>query len=75
MMRIAMQNRWLNGFGIGNSLGEDMEICGLLYVDDTVIFCDASLEQICYTRMILLTFEATYELTCKLEKEQLIPYQ
>lgn len=68
MLRIAMQNRWLNGFGTGNRLGKDMKICDLLYVDDTAIFCDAAFEQICYTRMILFTFEATFKLMCILEK-------
>lgn len=39
MMRIAVQNRWLNGF----KLGEDMEIYHF-YVD-IVIFCDAELNK------------------------------
>lgn len=55
MMRTAVQNRWLNVFGIGNRLVEDMEICHKLYVvDDTVTFCDAAFEQILHIRMILL---------------------
>jgi len=40
MMRIALQNRWIKGFEIGNSRGEIMEVCHLQYADDTVIFCE-----------------------------------
>lgn len=34
MVRIALQNNWLNRFKIG---GGDLEICHLLYVDDAII--------------------------------------
>lgn len=46
MMRVAIQNSWLQGFKIGSSSGVDMQICHLLYADDTVIFCEAKEEQI-----------------------------
>ena len=37
MMRIAIPNRWLKGFKIGNREREELEICHLLYADDTMI--------------------------------------
>ncbi|WMV48293.1 hypothetical protein MTR67_041678 [Solanum verrucosum] len=33
------------GFKVGNQAGEDVQICHLLYVDDTLIFCEAKEEQ------------------------------
>lgn len=37
MMRIANHNRLLKGFRVGNTTGEVLEICLLLYADGTVI--------------------------------------
>lgn len=49
MMSIGISNRWIKGFNVSNKTGVDMEICHLLYVDDTVIFCEAAIaEQIFY---------------------------
>lgn len=38
LMRIALHKRWVRGFQI-NGNGETMEMCHLLYADDTMIFC------------------------------------
>ena len=55
MMRVATQNSLLQGFKVGNLSGVDMQICHLLYADDTVIFCEAKEEQIRIVRMILVS--------------------
>lgn len=73
MMRIAISNRWIKGFKVSNKTGADMEICHLLYADDTMIFCEAASEQICYIRMILLVFEATSGLSVNWRKSSLFP--
>ncbi|WMV31779.1 hypothetical protein MTR67_025164 [Solanum verrucosum] len=46
MMRIATQNRWIKGFQVGDRVGEEKEVCHLLYADDTIIFCEPTAEQI-----------------------------
>lgn len=53
MMRIANHNRLLKGFRVRNTTGEVLDICHLLYVDGTIIFCDVTLEKISYLRMII----------------------
>ncbi|XP_049344987.1 uncharacterized protein LOC125809377 [Solanum verrucosum] len=40
-MKVAIQNHWIRGFTIGNLSVEEMQICHLLYADDTIIFCEA----------------------------------
>lgn len=57
MMRISSHNNWIRGFKVGNRANEVMEITHLQYADDTVVFCEANHEQICYLRVILV-FEA-----------------
>ena len=57
-LRVATQNSLLQGFKVRNLSGVDMQICHLLYADDTVIFCEAKEEQIRIVRMILVVFEA-----------------
>ncbi|KAH0670732.1 hypothetical protein KY290_026130 [Solanum tuberosum] len=58
MIRVANQNDWIKGFNIGNQSGVNLQICHLLYADDTLIFCDAKAEQVSYIRVVLVIFEA-----------------
>ncbi|XP_049352129.1 uncharacterized protein LOC125816557 [Solanum verrucosum] len=62
MLRIATQNRWIRGFEVSSRAGVSMEICKLLYADDTVIFCEAKEDQIRYIRVILVILEAVSSL-------------
>lgn len=72
-MRIAIRNGWLKGFKLNDREDENLEICQLLYADDTVIFCEPSVEQISCSRVILLTFEAVSSLSLKGRKNSLFP--
>lgn len=58
MMRIAAQKTWIRGSKVGDSVGREMEVGYLLYVDDTIIFCKPVAELISYIRVILVLFEA-----------------
>lgn len=62
MIRIALQNRWIKEFEIGDSIEEIMEVCQLQYADETVVFCEPKVEQIGYIRMILTILEASSRL-------------
>lgn len=48
---------WIKGFKVPNRMGKEMEVYQLLYVDDTVVFCEAKAEQISFIRVILVVFE------------------
>ncbi|KAH0634712.1 hypothetical protein KY290_035831 [Solanum tuberosum] len=39
-------------------MGEGKEICHLLYADDTIIFCEPTVDQIRFIRLILILFES-----------------
>ncbi|KAH0751395.1 hypothetical protein KY285_004543 [Solanum tuberosum] len=71
MIRVASQKKWLKGFKVGNQAGEDLQICQLLYADDTVIFCDAKAEQVCFIRIILVIFEAVSGLSVNWRKSSM----
>lgn len=58
LMRVASQDNWIRGFSTRNRANETMELAHLLYADETVVFCEAKQEQICYLRVSLVIFEA-----------------
>ena len=45
----------------------------LLFVDDTILFCDANDEQILYVRMLLLCFQAVTGLKVNALKSEMVP--
>lgn len=71
MMRVATRNNLLKGFKMGSQAGEEMQICQLLCADDTVIFCDAKAEQVCFIRVILVIFEAVSGLSVNWRKSSM----
>lgn len=73
MMRIAAQNRWIRGFQVGDRVGEEKEVCHMLYADDTIIFCEPTAEQISYIGVILVLFEAVSGLKVNWGKSSLFP--
>lgn len=44
-----------------------------LYTDDTVIFCEAEQEKLCYIRVILVVIEACSRLKVNLRKSNVFP--
>ena len=48
-------------------------ISHLLFVDDTLVFCEASQDQMAYLSWLLMRFEACSGLRINLEKSELIP--
>ena len=48
----------MSSFGVGRLAGRSLAVSRLLFADDTLIFCDADLEQVLFLRMILIWFEA-----------------
>lgn len=72
MVIIAIQNRWLRGFKIGDR-SKIKEICHLLYADDIVIFCEPKYDQIRYIRMLLSIFETLSGLRVNWGENSLFP--
>ena len=50
-----------------------MKLTHLLYADDTVVFCEAEQEQVCYLRVILVVFEACSGLKVNWRKSSIFP--
>ena len=50
-----------------------MHISHLLFVDDIILFCDASKEQLLYIRMVLIVFEAITSLKVNVGKSEIVP--
>ena len=45
----------------------------LLFVDDTILFCDADVEQILHIRLLLLCFKAVIGLKVNVHKSEMVP--
>ena len=63
----------MSGLSVGNLEGRSMAVSHLLFVDDTLIFCEADLDQILIFHMILIWFEAVSDLKINLGKSELVP--
>ncbi|RVW65708.1 hypothetical protein CK203_050201 [Vitis vinifera] len=53
--------------------GERAQVSHLLFIDDTLVFCGASQDQVTYLSWILMWFEAISGLRINLDKNELIP--
>ena len=56
MMKIVEGAGLLRGFKADGRRGGGICVSHLLFVDDTILFCDANEEQILHVRMLLLCF-------------------
>lgn len=64
---------WIQDFRVGINSGNTISISHLLYVDDTLIFCDADKTQILYLNFTLLLFEALSGLHINMRKRGIYP--
>ena len=72
MLDKAVLEGCMFGFSVGNSEGRSMAVSHLLFVDDTLIFCEPDLDQILILCMILIWFEAMLGLKINLGKSELV---
>ena len=69
----AASGGFLSGFNLIGRTGEEVQVTHLLFVDDTLVFCKDSREQLVYLNWILMWFEALYGLKINLSKSALLP--
>ena len=58
MLDKAILEGRLSGFNAGASASRSLMVSHLLFADDTLIFCDANIDQMLILRMVLIWFEA-----------------
>nr|CAN82017.1 hypothetical protein VITISV_003416 [Vitis vinifera] len=73
MLRRAISGGYLSGWRVSGRRGEGLQISHLLFVDDTLVFCEESLDQMIYLSWLLMWFEACSGLRINLEKSEMIP--
>ena len=47
----------------------------MLFADDTILFCDAEVEQILHVRLLLLGFQAVTDLKVNVAKSEIVPIE
>ena len=63
----------ISGFTVGSRSNTPLMVTHLLFADDTLIFCNASVGQVEYLQEILASFEAVSRLHINLAKSKLVP--
>ena len=64
---------FLSGFQASPNTSGGLHISHLLFADDTILFCDASEEQLLHIRMVLIFFEAITGLKVNVGKSEIVP--
>ena len=75
MMKRAEGAGLLRGFRVAGRQGGGVGVSHLLFVDDTILFCDANEEQIIHVRMLLLCFQAMTGLKVNALKSEMVPIE
>jgi hypothetical protein len=72
MVNATVEQGLLSGSLWEKRVFSDLVVSHSLFVDDTLIFCEAYPEQLCYLCLILLCFEAVLGLKVNLGKSELV---
>ena len=63
----------IRGFKVRGVGGDELCISHLLFADDTILFCDTSIEQFLHIRMLLTCFTAVIGLKINVSKSEMVP--
>ncbi|RVW26068.1 LINE-1 retrotransposable element ORF2 protein [Vitis vinifera] len=73
LIRRAVEGGYLSGCNIRGGSRTSLNISHLFFADDTIVFCEASKEQVSHLSWILFWFEAASGLRINLAKSEIIP--
>ena len=71
-LKRAVDGGFMLGCKVKGRNGEGVQISHLLFADDTLVFCQASQDQLTYLSWLLMWFEAVSGLRINLEKSKII---
>ena len=63
----------LSGFRVDGGRGRGECVSHLLFTNDTILFCDAEVEQVLHVRLLLLCFQAVTGLKVNVVKSEMVP--
>uniref|UniRef100_A0A2N9J2H5 Reverse transcriptase domain-containing protein n=1 Tax=Fagus sylvatica TaxID=28930 RepID=A0A2N9J2H5_FAGSY len=72
MLKTVESKGLIHGFSVGGNTSDGLCISHLLYADDTILFCDAKMDQLLYIRMVLTCFEAITGLRVNMAKSEMV---
>ena len=68
----VVEGGFLSGCSFGGRWRGELIISHLLYLDDTILFCEAKQDQLAYLSWLLMWFEAVSRLKINLSKSKII---
>ena len=71
LLKKTEEGGFLSGFQASPNAGEGLHISHLLFANDTILFCDASMEQLLHICMVLIFFEAITGLKVNIRKSKI----
>ena len=73
IMKKTEEGGFIQGFHVGPINSTGIRVSHLLFADDTILFCDASREQIMSIRLALTCFQAFTSLKVNVWKSEIVP--
>ena len=73
LLKRMEEGGFLRGFQANCHSQRGLHISHLLFADDTILFCDASREQLLYIQMVMIFFETIRELKVNIGKSEIVP--
>ena len=72
LFRIVRGERYLSGCRINGISGNGVLVSHLLFADNTLVFCEASQDQMAYLSCLLMWFEVISSLRINLDKSEIL---
>ena len=72
IMKKTQEGGFIQGFHVGSVNSTGIRVSHLLFADDTILFCDASREQILSIRLVLTCFQAFTGLKVNVGKSEIV---